>query len=128
VRRDEDGFLYFHSRKKDIIRRRGENISGAEIDRVVRAHPGVHDVATIPVPATIGEEDILVVVVAAEGADPGAEEIARWCAERLAPMKVPRYVLFVDELPYTATHKVAKATLRAESGLRERAVDLAAGN
>jgi crotonobetaine/carnitine-CoA ligase len=126
VRREADGYFYFHSRKKDIIRRRGENISGAEIDRVVRAHPGVLDVAAIPAPAAIGEEEVLVVVVPAPGAQPSAEEIAAWCAERLAPMKVPRYVLFTDDLPYTATHKVAKAKLREDETLVGRAVDLAA--
>jgi carnitine-CoA ligase len=126
VRREADGYFYFHSRKKDIIRRRGENISGAEIDRVVRAHPGVLDVAAIPAPAAIGEEEVLVVVVPAPGAQPSAAEIAAWCAERLAPMKVPRYVLFTDDLPYTATHKVAKAALRADETLVVRAVDLGA--
>jgi crotonobetaine/carnitine-CoA ligase len=125
VRREADGYFYFHSRKKDIIRRRGENISGAEIDRVVRAHPGVLDVAAIPAAAAIGEEEVLVVVVPAPGAEPSAEEIAAWCAERLAPMKVPRYVLFTDDLPYTATHKVAKAKLREDGTLVDRAVDLA---
>jgi crotonobetaine/carnitine-CoA ligase len=125
VRREEDGYFYFHSRKKDIIRRRGENISGAEIDRVLRAHPAVHDVAAVPVAAEIGEEEILVAVVLSDGAEASAEELEAWCAERLAAMKVPRYVLFTDELPYTATHKVAKAALRRDPTLKERAIDLA---
>jgi crotonobetaine/carnitine-CoA ligase len=124
VRRDGDGYFYFISRKKDIIRRRGENIAGAELDRVIGSHPAVHEAAAIPVPAELGEDEILVVVVTKPGATVTAGEIAQWCRERLAPMKVPRYVLFMDELPHTPTHKVAKAVLKADTSLKARATDL----
>jgi crotonobetaine/carnitine-CoA ligase len=124
VRRDEDGYYYFVSRKKDIIRRRGENIAGAELDRVIGAHPAVHEAAAIPVASELGEDEILVAIVTKPGQCLTAQEIAQWCRERLAPMKVPRYVLFVDELPHTPTHKVAKAELRKDPTLVERAVDL----
>jgi len=126
VRRDADGFFFHISRKKDIIRRRGENIAGAELDRVIGAHPGVLEVAAIPVPAELGEDEILAVVLPRPGSRPTAEEIATWCRERLAPMKVPRYVLFVDALPHTATHKVAKMALRQDPTLKQRATDLQA--
>jgi crotonobetaine/carnitine-CoA ligase len=126
VRRDADGFFFHISRKKDIIRRRGENIAGAELDRVIGTHPGVLEVAAIPVAAELGEDEILAVVVPRPGSRPTAEEIANWCRERLAPMKVPRYVLFVDELPHTPTHKVAKMALRQDSTLKQRATDLQA--
>jgi crotonobetaine/carnitine-CoA ligase len=125
VKHDADGYFYFVTRKKDIIRRRGENIAGAELDRVIGAHPAVHEAAAIPVPAELGEDEILVAVVLKPGASASANDIAQWCRERLAPMKVPRYVLFVDELPHTPTHKVAKMELRKDATLRERAVDLA---
>lgn len=124
VRRDSEGFFYFVSRKKDIIRRRGENISAAEIDRIVQEHPGVYQVGTIAVPAELGEDEILCAVVRMEGSDVKASEIAQWCAERLAKMKVPRYIVFLPELPYTPTMKIAKAVLRQDSSLKERAVDL----
>jgi crotonobetaine/carnitine-CoA ligase len=126
VRRDADGFFFHVSRKKDIIRRRGENIAGAELDRVIGAHPGVLEVAAIPVPAELGEDEILAAIVPRSGSRPTAEEIANWCRERLAPMKVPRYVLFVDALPHTPTHKVAKMALRQDATLKQRAVDLQA--
>lgn len=126
VRRDADGYYYFISRKKDIIRRRGENIAGAEIDRVVQAHPGVFEVAAIAVPSELGEDEILVAIVAKPGVTVTAEEIRTWCAERLAAMKVPRFVAFVDQLPHTPTHKVAKEKLKADKMLRERAFDLLA--
>ncbi|HET6492373.1 MAG TPA: AMP-binding protein [Burkholderiales bacterium] len=126
VRRDEEGYFYFVSRKKDIIRRRGENIAGAELDRVVGAHPAVHEAAAIAVPSELGEDEILVALVPKSGQSVSAEEIAQWCRERLAPMKVPRFVAVVDTLPHTPTHKVAKAVMRSDRTLVERATDLAA--
>ena len=125
VSRDADGHYTFVSRKKDIIRRRGENIAGAEIDRVIQSHPGVFEVAAVPVPSELGEDEILVAIVPKPGATITPQEIARWCAERLSAMKVPRFVLFVDELPHTPTHKVLKSALRGDPTLRARAVDLA---
>jgi crotonobetaine/carnitine-CoA ligase len=124
VTRGEDGYFSFVSRKKDIIRRRGENIAGAEIDRVIQSHPGVFEVAAVPVPSELGEDEILAAIVRKPGAKLTPQEIAQWCAERLAAMKVPRYVLFVDALPHTPTHKVAKQVLKADKTLRARATDL----
>jgi crotonobetaine/carnitine-CoA ligase len=126
VKRDSDGYFYFVSRKKDIIRRRGENIAGAELDRVVGAHPAVHEAAAIAVPSELGEDEILVAVVPKSGHCVSAEEIAQWCRERLAAMKVPRFVAVVDALPHTPTHKVAKALMRSDATLKARAVDVAA--
>ena len=122
--RDGDGYFWFVARKKDIIRKRGENISGAELDRVIGGHPGVLEAAAIPVPSELGEDDILVAVVPRPGATVAAEEIAAWCRERLAPIKVPRYVVFVEALPKTPTHRVEKYKLRSDRTLREQAVDL----
>lgn len=127
VKRDADGYFFFVTRKKDIIRRRGENIAGAELDRVIGTHPAVHEAAAIAVSAELGEDEILVAVVLKPGQSATANDIAQWCRERLAPMKVPRYVLFVDELPHTPTHKVAKLALRKDATLRARAVDLGDG-
>ncbi|HEX2135594.1 MAG TPA: AMP-binding protein, partial [Microvirga sp.] len=123
-RRDQDGYFWFVARKKDIIRRRGENISGAELDRVVSSHPEVMEAAAIPVPSELGEDEILVVVVRKPDTELTAEEIAEWCRERLAAIKVPRYVVFADSLPHTPTHRVAKFKLREDTTLRSRAIDL----
>ncbi len=125
VKRDADDYFYFISRKRDIIRRRGENIAAAELDRVVGEHPAVAEAGTIAVPSELGEDDIFVVVAPKAGAKVTAEEIADWCRARLAPQKVPRYVAFMDALPHTPTHKIAKAALRADTALLARAVDLA---
>ncbi len=123
--RDADGYFWVLARKKDIIRRRGENISGAELDRVVGEHPDVLEGAASAVPAELGEDEILVAVVPRPGTAPSEEQIAQWCRARLAPSKVPRYVAFVDSLPHTPTHRVAKFKLREDDALRARAVDLA---
>ncbi|MBI3374788.1 MAG: AMP-binding protein [Betaproteobacteria bacterium] len=124
VRRDSDGYFYFVARKKDIIRRRGENISGAEIDRVVGDHPAVVQCAAIPVPSELGEDEILVAIVRKPEVEVSAGDIARWCRERLAAIKQPRYVVFVESLPMTATQRVQKFQLRADETLLEHAVDL----
>lgn len=121
---DEDNYFWFVARKKDIIRKRGENISGAELDRVIGNHPAVLEAAAIPVPSDLGEDDILVAVVPRPGMTVKPEEIAQWCRERLAAIKVPRYVTLVDELPHTPTHRVAKFKLREDASVRARAVDL----
>ena len=124
VRRDADGFYYFVARKKDIIRRRGENIAGAELDRVVGMHPAVAEAAAIGVPSELGEEDILVAVLPKAGAVVTASDIGEWCAQHLARIKVPRYIVFMEALPRTPTHRVAKFTLRNDPTLLARAVDL----
>jgi crotonobetaine/carnitine-CoA ligase len=125
--RDADGYYYFVSRKKDIIRRRGENVSGAEIDRVVAAHPKVLEAATIAVPGELGEDEILVVAVPRPGEALTPDEMADWCAGRLAPYKRPRFLAQVGSLPYTPSHRVAKFKLRQDPTLRERAVELRGG-
>jgi len=124
VKRDSDGYFYFISRIRDIIRRRGENIAAAELDRVVGEHPAVAEAGTIAVPSEMGEDEIFVVCAVKPGEKVTAQEIADWCRARLAPQKVPRFVAFVDELPHTPTHKIAKAALRDDKALRASAVDL----
>lgn len=123
-RRDTDGYFWFVARKKDIIRKRGENISGAELDGVINSHPDVINSAAIAVPSDLGEDDILVAVVQKPGANLTAFDIAAWCRERLAPFKVPRYVVFTQSLPLTPTHRVAKFKMRDDPKLLEHAMDL----
>ena len=123
ARRDEDGYFYFIARKKDIIRRRGENISGAELDRVLGDHPDVLEAAAIGVPAPLGDEDILAVLVARTDPPPSPESVVQWCSARLAAMKVPRYVVFVGSLPHTASQRIIKYQLKADTSLLQRAYD-----
>ena len=125
MRRDADGYFYFVARQKDIIRRNGENISGAELDRVVESHPLVTQAAAIAVPSPIGEDEVLIAVVKAPGASLSHEEIAAWCRARLAPLKLPRYIVFVDALPQTPTQRVAKHVLKLDKTLLARAREVA---
>jgi carnitine-CoA ligase len=122
---DADNYFWFVARKKDIIRKKGENISGAELDRVVGSHPAVLEAAAIPVPSDLGEDEILIAVILRPGMTLRHEEIAQWCRERLAAIKVPRYVVFVDSLPHTPTHRVAKFKMRDDPLLLKNAADLA---
>lgn len=126
--RDADGYYYFVARKKDIIRRRGENVSGAEIDRVVGSHPKVLEAAAIAVPSELGEDEILIVVVPRPGESLAPAEIGDWCATRLAPWKRPRFFAHADSLPYTPTHRVAKFKLKKDTSLLQRAVELGNGD
>lgn len=126
VRREDDGYFFFVARKKDIIRRRGENVAGAELDRVIGEHPAVSEAAAIAVESELGEDEIMTVVVRKPGATLEAEDIRDWCAARLAAHKVPRFVVFAEALPHTPTHKVAKHILKKDTTLRGKAVDFQA--
>ena len=123
VYRTPEGCFYFVARKKDIIRRRGENIAGAELDRIISLHPNVLEVATIATDSELGEDEIMAVVVPRPGTNLIEEDVRIWCAERLAAHKIPRFVIFVEKLPYTPTHKIAKFILKKDPSLRARAID-----
>ena len=115
-RMDEEGWLYFLGRKKDAIRRRGENISSFEIEEVVGAHPAVLHAAAFGVASELMEEDVKVAVVLRPGARLTPEELVEWCQSRMARHMVPRYVEFLPELPLTPTEKVEKYRLK-EAGV-----------
>lgn len=109
---DQEGYLHFVSRKKDAIRRRGENISAYEIEQGIGAHPGVAEVAAIGVPSRHTEEDVKIVVQLKPGSSLSALELSEFARKRLSRQMVPRYIEFVDALPKTPTGKVNKYKLR----------------
>ena len=111
---DEDGFLYFVDRKKDVIRRRGENISSQEVEDVIKRHPTVLDCAVIAVPSELGEDEVKAYVTPRPPSVVDEETVVRWCAENLAYFKVPRYIEVRDELPRTPSLRVRKDLLRQE--------------
>jgi crotonobetaine/carnitine-CoA ligase len=117
---DEDGFLYFVDRKKDVIRRRGENISSQEVENVIKLHPDVLDCAVIAVPSELGEDEVKAYVVPRPGSSSNPQELVLWCAEHLAYFKVPRYIEVRDEFPRTPSLRVRKDLLRQE---REDLID-----
>lgn len=115
---DEGGYVYFFDRKKDVIKRAGENISASEVESVLADHPLVAEAAVIGVRDDIRDEAVKAFVVPAEGATLTAEDIQTYCRDRLASFKVPTIVEFRDSLPRTSIGKIEKKTLRAESGSR----------
>src|SRR6202020_1710218 len=80
---DQDGFFYFRGRKKDAIRRRGENISAWEVETVLLEHGAIADVAAVPYPSPLGEDDVRVVIERREAQSLTAEELLDFCRERL---------------------------------------------
>jgi crotonobetaine/carnitine-CoA ligase len=109
---DEDGFLFFVDRKKDYMRRRGENISSMEVEKTFFQHEAIVDVAVHSVLSEIAEDDVKVTVVLKEGVHITEEELCRWAVERIPYFAVPRYIEFRDDLPRTPTGRVMKYTLR----------------
>jgi carnitine-CoA ligase len=113
---DDDGVFRFVDRIKDVIRRRGENISAFEVEQVLQTHPDVAAAAVVPVPSELGEEEVLACVVVRAGAKLEPADLVAFCEERLASFAVPRYVELVGSLPLTPSGKVEKYKLR-ERGL-----------
>jgi len=114
LRRDEDGYYYFVGRRKDIVRRRGENISAAEVEMLIDAHPDVLECAVIGVPSEMTEEDVMACVVLRPGRTLTARALVDWCTTQMARFMVPRYVRFLSELPKTPTDKVEKFRLQQQ--------------
>ena len=109
---DGQGFLHIADRTKDLIKSGGEWISSIDVENVAMAHPAVANCAVIAVPHPKWDERPLLVVQKAAGADPDADELRAHVGQHLAKWQVPDDVVFVDELPLTATGKVSKRTLR----------------
>lgn len=110
--KDEDGYLYFVDRKKDALRRRGENISSFEVEKDINSHPKVLESAVFAVPSELGEDDVKAVVILKKGEKMSPEELIAFCENRMAYFAVPRYVEFSDSLPKTPTARVEKYKLR----------------
>ena len=115
VRRDAAGFMYFIDRKKNVIRRSGENISAVEVESVLRQHPALQAVAVAATPDPVRGDEVLALVVAR---DPGADKaasavsIVEFCLTQLAYYKAPGYVAFVEQLPLTTSQKIQRGTLK----------------
>jgi carnitine-CoA ligase len=118
---DKDGYLYFVDRKKEAIRRRGENIAAYEVEMLTAKHPDILEVAAVPVASELGEDEVMIYVVPKPGRRPTEEEIVRFCNANMAYFMVPRFIAFIDTLPKTASEKIEKYKLRswAEAHLDE---------
>lgn len=125
---DAEGFLYFVDRKKDYLRRRGENVSSYEMEAAFAAHPDIAEVAVHAVASPDATEDeVKVTAVLKAGSQISPEQLCRWSMDRVPYFAVPRYVELRDDLPRNPVGRVLKYELRAE-GVTETTWDrVAAG-
>ncbi|HEV7847782.1 MAG TPA: hypothetical protein VGO88_00450, partial [Mycetocola sp.] len=110
---DEDGWFFFVDRKKDIVRRRGENVSSLEVENVINQHVDVMESAVIGVPSDLTDEELCAFIVVRPGHDVDEQSIIDWSAEHLASFKVPRFIEVIEALPKTPTSKIEKHRLRS---------------
>lgn len=111
---DEAGYLYFFDRKKDMIKRAGENVSALEVEAALVEHPAVAEAAVVGVPDPIRDEAVAAVIVPAGDTAPTEDELRDHCSRLLARFKVPTVFAFQDELPKTSIGKVRKDVLRGQ--------------
>ena len=114
VRMDEEGFIYFVDRAKDIIKTGGENVSSQEVEAFLYKHPKVADAAVIGMPDPVWSEAVTAVIVPKPGETIDEKEIINFCKSNIAAYKVPKNVFFVEALPRNPSGKVLKNILRKE--------------
>ena len=117
---DADGYLWFVDRKKEAIRRRGENISAYEVEMLIAKHVDVLEVAAIAVASDMSEDEVMVYVVRKPGAVLTEAALVEFCALHMSYFMVPRYLAFIDALPKTASEKIEKYKLK-QMAERDRA-------
>jgi crotonobetaine/carnitine-CoA ligase len=111
---DEDGYFNFIDRKKDALRRRGENISSYEVEKVVNSHPAVLESAAVAAKSELGEDEVMICVALRQGKTVTPEALLEYCQERMAYFMIPRFVRFLERLPKTPTERIQKFQLREE--------------
>jgi len=114
---DDEGFLRLTGRLKEIINRGGEKISPREVDEVLLDHPSVAQALTFAVPHEKLGEDVAAAIVLKDGASATDKELRQFASGRLADFKVPRKILFLDEIPKGATGKLQRIGLAEKLGL-----------
>jgi carnitine-CoA ligase len=122
VVRNDDGTFTFVGRKKEVIRRRGENLAPAEVEAALERHPDVVEAAVVGLASELSEEEVKAFVVPRDGAELDLRALRDHAGAHLARFKVPRYWEVVDDLPHTATGRIAKHQLPPEH--TEQEVDL----
>lgn len=114
LRRDENGDYFFVDRNKDSIRRRGENISSAELETEVLRHPSIADAAAVAVKNEIDDEEVLLVISPSPDCTIDPVELCNFLIKRVPHYMVPRYIRIIPQLPYSDTNKIQKAKLREQ--------------
>jgi len=111
---DDDGFFYFVDRKKDYLRRRGENISSFEVESAFSNHPAIAEVAVHAVLSDKGEDDVKITAILHEGADLTEESLFHWATDTVPYYALPRYIEFRTDLPKNPQGRILKYQLRDE--------------
>ncbi len=129
-KKDEEGFLYFVGRKDDMIKTKGERVSPREVENTLCEIKGVAEAAVFGMPDEILGQAVTACIVWSDGARPPAQEILKFCADRLQPFMIPKHVVFLDSLPRSPNGKIDKKALKSNyqqtlkpdslSGIRER--------
>lgn len=112
VREGKDGFFFFVDRKKNVIRRSGENIAAVEVESILMRHPDIQTAAVAPVPDPIRGDEVFACLSVTNPSDTTAKAITEWALQQMAYYKVPGYIAFVDTLPLTSTQKIQRAQLK----------------
>ncbi len=116
VRQEADGSVFFVDRKKNVIRRSGENIAAVEVESALARHPGIAAVAVCAVPDPVRGDEVFALIVPRQDASADlAREITEWCLGQLAYYKAPGYIAFAEALPLTATQKLQRAELKRQA-------------
>jgi len=113
---DSQGFLYFSERRKHVIRRRGENISSTELERIISTHPEIEACAAVGVPSPLGEDDVKLIVQLRAGSGLTTQQLYTFCQRNMAAFMLPQYIEVLTELPRTPVGKTDKDVLRRLSG------------
>ena len=120
--KDKEGWFYFVDRKKDSIRRRGENIASYSIEKIVNLHNKVLESAAYGVKSELGEDEVMVAVVMKPGESMTPEELLDFCQGKMAYFMIPRYIDFVEKLPKSEVHRIMKRFLK-ERGITDTTHD-----
>jgi len=129
--KDEDGWFFFVDRKKDSIRRRGENIAAWSVERVINRHEKVLESAAYGIKSSqvdedYAEDEVMIAIVLKPGESMKHEEILDFCEGKLATFQIPRFIEFVDKLPKSEVHRIMKRYLK-DQGVTENTYDREAG-
>ena len=127
VNRGKDGWFFFVDRKKDSIRRRGENIAAFSVERAVNQHEKILESAAYGIKSSqvgedYAEDEIMVAVVMKPGEAISPEELLDFCQDKLASFQIPRFIEFVEKLPKSEVHRIMKRFLK-DRGVSENTYD-----
>jgi crotonobetaine/carnitine-CoA ligase len=109
---DEDGWYFYVDRKKDVIRRRGENIAAYSVERIINQNEKILESAAYGIKTELGEDEVMIAIVLQPGKSMTPEELLDFCKGKMADFMIPRYIEFVNELPKNMVHRILKRELK----------------